>query len=92
MELKTKEKDVFDVIKKVVNNEITRKEAMFELSKSRQQIYRLIKIYNDEGEKGFIHKNRGKCNPNKIDKNMIEELEKLYLDEYYDYNFVAFYE
>ena len=65
---------------------------MFELNKSRQQIYRLINVYNTEGEKGFIHKNRGRSSPNKKDRKMIEELEKLYLDEYYDYNFEAFYD
>lgn len=92
MELNIKEKETFDIIKKVVNNEITRKEAMFELNKSRQQVYRLIKIYNDEGDKGFIHKNRGKTSQKKIDKNLIEEIKRLYLDEYFDYNIVAFYE
>ena len=54
--LNDKEQKTFDVIKKVVTNEMTRKEAMFELGKSRQQLYRLIKIFESEGEKGFIHK------------------------------------
>ena len=92
MELNDKEKNTYDVISKVVNGTITRKEAMFELNKSRQQIYRLIIIYNNEGERGFIHKNRGKLSEKKIDKKVINELEKLYLDEYYDYNFVAFFD
>ena len=87
-----KEKIVFNTIAKVANKEITRKEAMFELDLSRQQIYRLLKIYNTQGENGFIHKNRGKSSPNKIDKRIIEELEQLYLTEYYDYNFEAFYD
>ena len=56
---------------------MTRKEAQFELDKSRQQIYRLILIYLNEGKEGFIHKNRGKVSKNKIDKNIIEELEQL---------------
>lgn len=92
MELNDKERYTFDIISKVVNGEITRKEAQFELNKSRQQIYRLINIYYEEGEKGFIHKNRGKNNPNKIDRLIIEKLEQLYLSEYYDYNFEAFYD
>ena len=87
-----KEKIVFNTIAKVANKEITRKEAMFELDLSRQQIYRLLKIYNTQGENGFIHKNRGKSSSNKIDKRIIEELEQLYLTEYYDYNFEAFYD
>lgn len=92
MELNDKEKNTYNIISKVVDGTITRKEAMFELNKTRQQIYRLIIIYNTEGEKGFIHKNRGKSSKKKIDKILIDELEKLYLDEYYDYNFVAFFE
>lgn len=65
---------------------------MIELHKSRQQIYNLIKVYNNEGQDGFIHKNRGKQSDKKINRSMIEELEQLYLEEYYDYNFVAFFD
>ena len=92
MQLNNKEIHNYEIISKVVKGELTRKEAMFELNKSRQQIYNLIKIYNTEGELGFIHKNRGKNNPNKINKSKIKELEDLYLSEYYDYNFEQFYD
>lgn len=92
MQLNNKEIHNYEVISKVIRGELTRKEAMFELNKSRQQIYNLIKIYNTEGELGFIHKNRGKNNPNKINKSIIDELEDLYLSEYYDYNFEQFYD
>jgi len=40
----------------------------------------------------FIHGNRGKESINKIDEELYNELKQLYLDEYYDYNFFAFYE
>ena len=43
--LNDKEQHTFEVIDKVVNGKMTRKEAQFELDKSRQQIYRLILIY-----------------------------------------------
>ena len=86
------EKKKFNIIKKLINKEITTKEAMFELNKSRQQIYRLTLLYKDHGENGFIHKNRGKHSSKKIDQNMISELEQLYLNEYYDFNFQAFYD
>lgn len=82
----------YNVIKKVVNKEITQKEAMVELNKSRQQIYRLIKKYNEEGEQGFIHKNRGRISEKRIDATIIDELKQLYLTEYYDYNIIAFYD
>ena len=92
MNLNDKEQRNFDIIKKVVEGNLTRKEAMFELELSRQQIYRLINIYHSKGKDGFIHKNRGKIAHNKLDKKLIEELEQLYLNEYYDYNFEAFYD
>ena len=92
MELNDKEQFVYETIEKVVNGLITRKEAMFELNKSRQQIYRLINIYYSKGKVGFIHGNRGNIPHNKKDTSIIEELEQLYLDEYYDYNFEAFYD
>lgn len=92
MELNEKERITFEIIKKVVNGNITRKEAEFELNKSRQQIYRLINIYKSEGEDGFVHKNRGRSNSNKIDRDIIEKLENLYLTEYHNFNFEHFFE
>ena len=92
MELNSKEQKTYDTIAKVMNNELTRKEAMFELHKSRQQIYNLIKIYNEQGIEGFAHKNRGRAPVNKLNNQLIKEIENLYLDEYYDYNFEAFYD
>lgn len=92
MELTNKEKYTYNIIGKVVNGDITRKDAMFELNKSRQQIYRLINLYHSEGEKGFIHKNRGRIPYNKKVHLIIDELKQLYLDEYFDFNLVAFYD
>ena len=92
MELNKKEKMTYDIISEVVNENITRKEAMIKLNKSRQQIYRLINIYHKDGKNGFIHKNRGNIPKNKINIKIINELKQLYLDEFYDYNFIAFYD
>ena len=81
-----------DTIKKLVSKKITTKEAMKTLDLSERQIYRLKKIFLEGNENNFIHKNRGKDNPNKIDKDLIEQLENLYLKEHYDFNFEHFYE
>lgn len=90
--LNERERKIYQVITKVVNGEIKRKEASMELDISIRQIDRLKMIYQSEGEEGFIHKNRGKSNSNKKDNNLIEELENLYLNDYHDYNFQHFYE
>ena len=92
MELKDKELKKYETIEKVINNEITKKDAEDSLQLCRKQINRLIKVFNTQGKEGFIHKNRGKENKNKKPKNIIEEIETLYLTEFYDYNFEAFYE
>ncbi len=90
--LNNNEQKKFETIEKIINGEITRKEAMIELNLSRQQVYRLINIFNSYGKDGFIHSNRGKKVFDAKFEEMIDKLEKLYLDEYYDYNFEAFYE
>ena len=87
-----KDKEKIETIKMVVDGTMARKEASLKLDKSLRQIDRLKKIYLEEGENGLIHKNRGKENPNKTDDNIIQDLETLYLDEYYDYNFEQYYE
>lgn len=81
-----------DIIRKVISKEIKVKEAMEILNLSERQIYRLKKLFEDEKENGFIHKNRGKENPNKINDDLIEELENLYLEKHHDFNFEHFYE
>lgn len=86
------EKRKYEVINQIEQKLKTRKEGSIELNLTLKQIDRLRIVYRKEGVQGFIHKNRGKNNPNKIEKSLINELEKLYLEEYYDFNFEAFYE
>lgn len=90
--LNDKENKKYETIEKVVNGFMTRKEASIELNLSLKQIDRLKKIYHSEGKEGFIHKSRGRENPNKKDVNLIKTLEELYLTTYYDFNFIHFYE
>jgi hypothetical protein len=86
------EKNKYDIISKVVAKEMTLKDAMLKLNLTERQMYRLKKLYNEQGENGFIHKNRGKTNVNKKAKELIKEIENLYLEKYYDFNFEHFYE
>ena len=81
-----------DIIEKVISKEITVKEAMETLGLSERQIFRLKKLYLTENKNGFIHKNRGKENPHKLNDELIQELEDLYLEKHYDFNFEHFYE
>ena len=86
------EQKKYDTISKFVSKEINLRETMDLLNLTERQIYRLKKIYVENGKEGFIHKSRDKANFNKKDDKLIEKLEALYLEEYHDYNFEHFYE
>lgn len=86
------ERKKYEVIGKVIKGKMTRKEASIELGLSLRQIDKLKRKYVAGGETGFIHGNRGKDNPNKKDDKLVNELEELYLSEFYDFNFEQFYE
>jgi len=90
--LNNNERKKYEIIEKVVIGEMSRKEASNELKLSLKQIDRLKKKFINYGEQGFIHGNRGKENPNKKDDNLINEIEQLYLNKYYEFNFIHFYE
>jgi hypothetical protein len=90
--LNDKEKLKFEVIKRLVNGEITRKEASVELDLSIRQIDRLKIRFCSNGEEGFSHKNKEKIPINKKDENLIKELEVLYLEKHYYFNLQHFYE
>ena len=90
--LNDNERKKYETIDKVIKGKMTRKEASVELDLTLKQIDRLKKIYITDGEKGFIHGNRGKSNTNKKDDTLINELEELYLKDFYDFNFEQFYE
>ena len=82
----------YETIERLEKGELTRKEAAYELNLSLKQIDRLRIIYHMDGKDGFIHKGRGKIPHNKKIHLIIVKLKQLYLDEYYDYNFEAFYD
>ncbi len=86
------EQNKYDTISKLVSKEITIKEAQKLLNLRERQIYNLKKIFKEKDKTSFIHGNRGKVNPKKKDEELIREIENLYMNQYYDYNFEHFYE
>ena len=87
-------KDLYsETIKKVINKELTQKEAALKLEITDRQVRRLVKKYYEEGESAFIHKNAGKPSNNKKISNAISnEIINDYLNEFSDYGFTHFYE
>lgn len=92
MDLNSKEFEKYKIIEQVVNNEITKDFASNKLGVTKRQINRLIVTFNTKGKEGFITKNRGKKSKNKANVDVLNEIKLLYTNEYYDYNFTAFYE
>ncbi|MBQ3415231.1 MAG: helix-turn-helix domain-containing protein, partial [Clostridia bacterium] len=64
--LNERENEKLDVIKKVLIGECTKKETSDSLGLTVRQIDRLLNKFKNEGEDGFVHKNRGKESKKKI--------------------------
>lgn len=92
MSLTKKEKKKYDVIKDIIEGKITKKEAEFSLGLTRRQINRLILKLNKEGISAFSHKNKGNLYNKKLSIDIENEIIDLYITDYYDYNFLHFYE
>lgn len=91
-DLNEQEMEKLNVIKKVLIGEYTKKEASSSLGLTIRQINRLLIKFKDEGEKGLVHKNRGKESKKKISLEVKQEIVDLYITEYFDYNFTHFFE
>ena len=91
-DLKEQEIEKLNVIKKVLIGECTKKEASDSLGLTVRQINRLLIKFKKEGDKGFVHKNRGKESKKKISLAIKKEIVDLYITEYFDYNFTHFFE
>lgn len=64
--LNKKEQIKYEIIEKILKNEISKPEASKKLNISVRQINRLIIKDKSEGKEGFIHKNKGKMSNKKI--------------------------
>ena len=73
------------VIQKVLERVIKQVEAAEILSLSSRQIRRIIKRIRMEGEKGVIHKSRGKPSNRRIPGKIREKVIKLYRSQYSDF-------
>ena len=73
----------YEIIKKLINKEITGKIASEELNLSIRQIKNIKKRVIQFGIQGIIHKARGKSSNNKIPKKEIKEIQKILKEKYH---------
>jgi len=73
------------VIRKILEKRINKTEAAKILDISRQQVIRITKRVFDEGEKGLLHRLRGRTSNRAYPKEVKKAACKLYRDKYWDF-------
>ncbi len=73
------------VIRKVLDREISQEKASEVLCLSSRQVRRIIKRVRQEGDKGVIHKSRGRPSNRRISDEIREKVIQLYRSEYGDF-------
>ena len=91
VELSLKEKQKYDVIKKLVETNGNKERARIKLGlKSIRQINRLIAGYKEYGKEFFIHGNRGRKPKHALTDELKDEIETLYTSKYFDCTYTQF--
>ena len=90
VELNMKEKNIYQIIKKLVDTNGNKKRAAIRLGCTERYINILIYKYKKEGKAGFIHKNSGRKPATSISIEIKKKIIELYKNKYYDYNWTHF--
>jgi transposase len=85
IQMSRKELQRIHLIKKVLEGVITQKEASQLLSVSDRQIRRIVRRVRSEGEKGVIHRSRGKQSNRRTDQVIRDKIISLYRRHYKDF-------
>ena len=80
------------IIKRVLKETITIKQASIQLGVTRQYVYKLKQNYQRTGINCFSHGNKGKQRAWKTNANLEQRIIKLYSDKYVNFNFSHFLE
>lgn len=80
-----KERKRIHIIRNVIDKRMEQKEAAEMLLLSCRQIRRIVKRIKEEGDKGIIHKSRGKGSNRRISQEVREKVIKLYRVKYADF-------
>lgn len=88
--LTLKEKEKYDVIKKLIETEGNKKRASTKLGITVRQINRLIAGYNEFGKQFFVHGNRGRKPVHTLSDEDKKQIEDLYNSRYFDCTYTQF--
>ena len=78
-----KEKTIYEIIKRLVENKANKKRAAIRLGCTERYVNKLITKYRTEGKAGFVHKNSGRQPKATISKETKERIICLYKNKYY---------
>ena len=84
------EQKKYEVIKKLVDENGNKDKAALTLGITKRQVYRLIKIYKEEGKYGFLHGNHGRKPVSTIPDETRQLVIDLYRNKYFEANFSHF--
>ena len=91
VELSLKEKQKYEIIKKLVETNGNKERARIKLGlKSIRQVNRLIAGYKDFGKDFFVHGNRGRKPKHALTDEFKDEIETLYTSKYFDCTYTQF--
>ena len=91
VELSLKEKERYEIIKKLVETNGNKERARIKLRlKNIRQINRLIAGYKEYGKEFFIHGNRGRKPKHALTTEFKDEIETLYTSKYFDCTYTQF--
>ena len=91
VELSLKEKQKYEIIKKLVETNGNKECARIKLGlKSIRQVNRLIAEYKEYGKEFFIHGNRGRKPKHALTDELKDEIETLYTSKYFDCTYTQF--
>ena len=91
VELSLKEKEKYEIIKKLVETNGNKERARIKLKlKSIRQVNRLIAGYKKFGKEFFVHGNRGRKPKHALTDEFKDEIEALYSSKYFDCTYTQF--
>ena len=83
--MSTSERRRLEIVSRVKDKLITLKKAAELLDVGYRQTIRVFNRYLEEGDKGLIHKSRGRCSNRQISKEIRKAVLELYADRYEDF-------
>ena len=78
IEMRIKELKRLKIIHEAIEKHITQKTAASIIGVTERQVQRIIKAVREEGDKGIIHRSRGKASNRRISEKIKDKVLKLY--------------